>query len=133
MSETAIHQGRNVRFFRQALNIKQSELVDILGPGWSQAKLSKTEQKQELDPDERKQIADALKISPDILESFDQTIGMTVIHNTFSDFKDNSINSIAHVFQPNIHPVDKVIELYERQLKEKDKLIQELLSKIPGK
>jgi hypothetical protein len=127
MSDTAVHQGHNVRFFRQALGLKQDQLVDLLGPGWSQAKLSKTESKAELEDDEKKKIAEALNISEDLIEKFNEREGMNIIHNTFSQF---SNGAIGNAYQPIIHPVDQLIQVYERQLKELKDEIAELRKEL---
>jgi transcriptional regulator with XRE-family HTH domain len=127
MNEATIHEGHNVRFFRQALGMKQDQLVDLLGPGWSQAKLSKIESKAKLEEDELKKIADALSVSPELIERFDQQSGMNIIHNTFSQF---SNGAIGNAYQPVIHPVDQLIAVYERQLKELKEEIAELRKEL---
>ena len=45
-----IHEGRNVKKFRELLGLNQQELSDKLGPGWSQKKVSLLEGKPEIDP-----------------------------------------------------------------------------------
>ena len=47
MSKT-IHQGRNVKRFREMLGIKQEGLAYELGDDWNQKKISLLEQKEEL-------------------------------------------------------------------------------------
>jgi transcriptional regulator with XRE-family HTH domain len=129
MSETTVHQGHNVRFFRQAIDMKQDELVDLLGEGWSQAKLSKIESKIVLEPDERKKIAEALNIGEELIEKFNPQMGMNIIHNTFSQF---SNGAIGNAYQPTIHPVDQLIQVYEKHLQELKAEIAELRKELLG-
>ena len=44
--EQKIHQGRNVKRFREMLNIKQEALAFDLGEDWNQKKISLLEQKE---------------------------------------------------------------------------------------
>ena len=52
MSETntkKIHEGRNVKRFREMLGIKQDALAADLGDDWNQQKISLLEQKETID------------------------------------------------------------------------------------
>jgi hypothetical protein len=66
-----------------------------------------------------------LKVSPDAIRSFQEEAVINNISCTFHDFHDN-----AFVFQFN--PVDKIIELYEKLIKERDEKIT-LLEKLSEK
>ena len=44
--EKTIHQGRNVKRFREMLGIKQEAMAFDLGDDWSQRKISMLEQKE---------------------------------------------------------------------------------------
>lgn len=46
-----IHQGRNVKRFREMLGIKQEALASELGEDWNQRKISILEQKETIEPD----------------------------------------------------------------------------------
>jgi hypothetical protein len=50
MSKT-IHQGRNVKRFREMLGIKQEGLALELGDDWNQRKISLLEQKEVIEPE----------------------------------------------------------------------------------
>jgi len=133
-----IHQGRNVKRFREMLGIKQEALAYELGEDWSQKKISALEQKEEIEASLLSQIAEALKLPVDAFKSFDEEQAVNIISNTFtcSDFKDNA--SVMN-FNPTFDPVDKIIQLheekialYERMLKEKDEMmarLEKLISK----
>jgi transcriptional regulator with XRE-family HTH domain len=57
-----IHEGRNVKRFREMLGIKQDALAADLGDDWNQQKVSLLEQKETIDPVLLQQISSALKI-----------------------------------------------------------------------
>ncbi len=67
-------------------------------------------------------IGKILKVSPDAIRSFQEEAVINNISCSFQDFHDNS-----SVFQFN--PVEKIIELYDKLLKEKDEKIA-LLEKL---
>ncbi|MGN6603607.1 MAG: hypothetical protein ACTHK8_14230 [Ginsengibacter sp.] len=46
-----IHQGRNVKRFREMLGIKQEALAIELGDDWNQKKISLLKQKETIDND----------------------------------------------------------------------------------
>ncbi|MBN8675393.1 MAG: helix-turn-helix transcriptional regulator [Chitinophagales bacterium] len=123
MTEKTIHEGRNVKRIREILGVKQDVLA--LELGISQQAISALEQKEALDKDMLEKIGKALKVSPDAIRSFQEEAVINNISCTFHDFHDNS-----SVFQFN--PVDKIIELYDKLLKEKDEKIA-LLEKMLNK
>lgn len=47
--ETKIHEGRNIKRFREMLGIKQDALAADLSEDWNQQKISLLEQKQTID------------------------------------------------------------------------------------
>ena len=128
--EQKIHQGRNVKRFREMLNIKQEGLAYDLGEEWNQKKISLLEQKDVIEENLLKQISAVLKIPVEAFQNFDEEQAINIISNTFSDFKDGASAINLHpVFNP-IHEVLKLheekIALYERMLKEKDEMMTKL-------
>ncbi len=132
--EQKIHQGRNVKRFREMLGIKQDALAYDLGEDWNQKKISMLEQKDIIEEDILRQISIALKIPVEAFQNFDEEQAVNVIANTYSfqDFKDNAVAS-GFSYQPSFNPVDKIVELYdekialyERMLKEKDEMMERL-------
>ncbi|OXA86791.1 helix-turn-helix domain-containing protein [Flavobacterium hercynium] len=132
--EQKIHQGRNVKRFREMLGIKQESLAFDLGEEWNQKKISMLEQKDVIEDNLLKQISDALKIPVQAFQNFDEEQAVNVIANTYSfqDFKDNAVAS-GFSYQPSYNPFDKIvklyeekIELYERMLREKDEMMRRL-------
>ena len=129
-----VHQGRNVKRFREMLGIKQEALAYELGDDWTQKRISLLEQKEEIEPNILEQVAKVLRINPDAIKNFDEDSAINYINN----FNDNSINHGAfNNYHCNINPVDRWIEaleenkkLYERLLqseREKVEMLQELL------
>ena len=126
MSEKIVHQGRSVKRIREILGVKQDQLAIDLGI--SQQSVSLLEGKEIIDPKMLEDVAKALHVSVEAIKNFDEEATINIISNTFSDFKDNAsaINSNCHL---TFNPLEKVIELYERMLKEKDEQIAKLQEK----
>jgi transcriptional regulator with XRE-family HTH domain len=132
--EHKVHEGRNVKRFREMLGIKQEALAYDLGNGWNQKKISLLEQKESIELPLLEQISSTLKIPVEAFQNFDEEQAMNIISNTF-DLKDNAINNIAsglnHQFSFN--PIDKMVELYERMLQQQKEMIERLEKLIQEK
>lgn len=131
-TDRKVHEGRNVKRFREMLGIKQDALAIELGDDWNQQKISLLEQKETIDAPLLEQISAALKIPVEAIENFDEEQAVNIIASTFHD------SAVANTFnegaQANFHctfnPIDKWLEaleenkkLYERMIKEKDDMI----------
>jgi transcriptional regulator with XRE-family HTH domain len=132
MSDTTktIHQGRNVKRFREMLGLKQEALALELGDDWNQKKVSLLEAKEEIEPQLLEQVAKVLKVPVEAIKNFDEQAAVNIISNTFQDFKDNAVANANHC---TFNPLDKVIELYERMLKDKNEMIEKLEKLLSGK
>ena len=118
-----IHQGRNVKRFREMLGIKQEALASELGDDWNQKKISLLEQKETIEPDLLEQVAKALKVPAEAIKNFDKEGIFNIIGNTYND------SSASVNYQPTFNPIDKIVELYDSLVKsEKEKV--EMLQKI---
>jgi len=131
-----IHEGRNVKRFREMLGIKQDALAFELGEDWNQQKISLLEQKETIDTAMLQQISAALKIPAEAIQNFDEEQAVNVIANTFGDnaYVGNpnstfNINPLAEIKQ--LH--EEKMALYERILKEKDEMIARLEQLIKAK
>lgn len=131
-TEKKIHQGRNVKRFREMLGMKQEALAAELGDDWSQKRVSLLEAKEEIEPEVLDQVAKVLKVPTEAIKNFDEQSAINIISNTFHDFKDNAIASAMN-YQCSFNPIDKIvqlynekIELYERMLKDKTEMIEKL-------
>lgn len=129
LMEQKIHQGRNVKRFREMLGIKQEGLAFDLGDEWNQKKISLLEQKDVIEDDLLKQISNILKIPVEAIQNFDEEQAVNIIANTFDN--GSILNGINH--NPTFHPIDKLVQLheekialYERMLKEKDEMMARL-------
>lgn len=134
MTTKNIHQGRNIKRFREMLGIKQEALAFELGEDWNQKKISLLEQKETIEAAILAQVAHILKLPVEAIENFDEEQAVNVIANTFHD------NAAVINNNPTFHPVDKLIQiheekivLYERMLKEKDEMMARLERFIQGK
>jgi transcriptional regulator with XRE-family HTH domain len=126
-----VHQGKNIKRFREMLGIKQERLASEMGEDWSQKRISVLEQKEVIEQDILDQVARILNVNSEAIKNFDED---SVISN-INTFYDNS----AFNFQCTFNPIDKWLEameenkkLYERLLqseKEKVELLQRLLEK----
>lgn len=108
--------------FRQMLGMKQDLLASIMGDDWSQIKVSRLEAKEEIEPDILDEVARALKIPAEAIKNFDEEAAISIVANTFTDFKDNASASAMNYY-PTFNPIDKIVELYEALLKsEREKI-----------
>jgi len=121
-SNRTIHQGRNVKRFREMLGIKQDALAADLGDDWNQQRVSLLEQKETIDDKLLQQLSAVLKIPVEAIKSFDEEQAVNVIANTFGDN--------ACVANPNstfnFNPIDKMVELYERIIQQQKEMIEKL-------
>jgi transcriptional regulator with XRE-family HTH domain len=136
--EQKIHQGRNVKRFREMLGIKQEALAFDLGNDWNQKKISMLEQKEVIENDILDQISHALKIPVEAFQNFDEEQAVNIIANTFHEGAIAVGHNSGHV-SSTINPIDKIVQiheekiaLYERMLKEKDEMMLRL-EKLIGK
>ncbi|KAA5537255.1 helix-turn-helix transcriptional regulator [Taibaiella lutea] len=126
-----IHEGRNVKRFREMMGIKQEALAYDLGEDWNQKKISLLEQKETIDTPILQQIATVLKIPVEAFQNFDEEQAINIISNTFHDGA--VANAGTANFNCTFNPLDKVMELFERLLaseREKVELMKEILEKM---
>ncbi|QQU04744.1 helix-turn-helix domain-containing protein [Myroides odoratus] len=137
--EHKIHQGRNVKRFREMLGIKQEVLAFDLGEDWNQKKISVLEQKEVIDNSLLQQISKVLKIPVEAIENFDEQQAINIINNTITN-NDNAVMHALYINNAKINPVDAIVKLheekialYERMLKEKDEMMNRLEKLIQSK
>ncbi|WP_107809433.1 helix-turn-helix domain-containing protein [Elizabethkingia sp. YR214] len=139
MPNKKIHQGRNIKRFREMLGIKQEALAFELGDDWNQKKISLLEQKDTVEKDILEQVAKILKVPTEAIENFDEEQVVNIISNTVNN-NDNASGNSLYNYYPTFNPIDKVVELYdekialyERMLKEKDDMMARFEKLIEGK
>ena len=130
--EQKIHQGRNIKRFREMLGIKQEALAYDLGEDWNQKKISLLEQKDVIEDPLLQKIAEVLKIPVEAFQNFNEEQAVNIIANTINN-NDNSVMHSLYSSNATINPLEKIIELhdekialYERMLKEKDEMMARL-------
>jgi len=127
-----IHHGRNIKRFREMLGLKQEALAIELGDDWSQKKVSRLEENEQIPDDILEQVSKALRVPVEAIKQFDPE---TAINNIQNNYDSSVINSqINYQFSP----IDKLLEvmeenkkLYERLLaaeKEKVALLEKILN-----
>lgn len=130
--EQKIHQGRNVKRFREMLGIKQEVLAFDLDI--SQQKISQLEQKEIIENDLLQKISEVMKIPVEAFQNFDEEAAINIISNTFNNH-DHSSPQFASVINnsPSFHPLDKMVELYERIIQQQKEMIEKLENLIQDK
>lgn len=136
MPTNNIHEGRNIKRFREMLGIKQEALAADLGDDWTQRKISLLEQKETIEPALLQQIAGVLKIPVEAFQHFDEEHAVNIIANTI----DNGAIGYQRNDSCTFNPIDKLVQfheekiaLYERMLKEKDEMMARLEKLIEKK
>ncbi len=124
-----IHEGRNIKRFREMLGIKQDALAIDLGDDWNQQKISLLQQKETIDTALLQQISAALKIPVEAIQNFDEELAVNIISNTFND----QANGYNYYPTFNFNPIEKMIELYERMLHQQKEMIEKMERLIEGK
>lgn len=104
------------------LGLKQEALAIALGEEWSQKRVSLLEQKEVIEDDILRQVAEILKVPVEAIKNFSEDSVLNIISNTFTSTDTSTLNAIN--YQPTFHPIDKVIELFE----ENKKLYEQLLA-----
>ena len=137
MPNHKVHEGRNIKRFREMLGIKQDALAFDLN--MSQQAISLLEQKETIDTPLLQKISALLKIPVEAIQNFDEEHAVNIIANTVNTVNDNATGQVFQI-NPTINTSEKWMEaleeikklneekiaLYERMLKEKDEMMARL-------
>jgi transcriptional regulator with XRE-family HTH domain len=123
-----IHQGRNVKRFREMLGIKQEAFATELGEDWNQKKVSLLEQKETIEDDLLQQVAKVLKVPVEAIKNFDEQAAINVIGNNYHDNSTSNVN-----YHCTFNPIDKIVELYEALVKSEKEKVELLQKMLEGK
>lgn len=123
-----IHQGRNVKRFREMLGIKQEALAAELGEDWSQKKISVLEQQEVIESDLLKQVARVLKVPEESIKNFDEETAINVIANTFNSNDQSTLNAIN--YSCTFNPLDRLMEALEENRKLYERLLESEKEKV---
>ncbi|WP_295213599.1 helix-turn-helix transcriptional regulator [uncultured Chryseobacterium sp.] len=143
--EHKIHQGRNIKRFREMLGIKQEALAFDLGEDWNQKKISILEQKHVVEEALLQKISEVLNIPVEAFQNFDEEQAINIIANTVTTVNDQATGQLYQIHS-TIDTSEKWLEalaeirklneektaLYERMLKEKEEMM-ERLERLIGK
>jgi len=129
--EQKIHQGRNVKRFREMLGIKQEALAFDLGEDWNQKKISMLEQKEVVEEALLLKISEVMRIPVEAFQNFDEEQAINVISNTFTSNDTSTLNAINS--NCNFNPLDKMVELYERMLQQQKEMIEKFEKLLQNK
>lgn len=115
--------GRKIAKIRTFKGIKQEALATALGI--SQQAVSQLENEEKISDERLKLVAEALGVTPEIINGFDEERIFFYINNV----QNNSVGVVNGDYHNHINPTEKLIEVYERLLaSERDKI--ELLKNI---
>lgn len=127
MAET-IHQGRNIKRFREMMGLKQEALAFELGEDWNQKKISLLEGKEVVDEVLLEQVAKVLKVTPEVIKKFEEEAGINYFNSFYDNsFTDSYVNATAN--QCHFNPLDKFVEAVEKNeaLHEENRMLYERL------
>jgi len=127
-----VHEGHNIKRFREMHGIKQEAFAKLLGNEWNQRKVSTLEDKETIDPSLLPKLAEVLQVSVEAIKSFDEKARTNIFSDNYTGY--------AVSAQYNFNPIDKWIEalnekvkLYERLLESESKhsaFLEQLLDQI---
>lgn len=115
-----VHHGRNVKRFREMLDMKQEALAIELGGDWTQRRVSLLEQKENIEPETLEQVAKALKIPVKAIERLSDESAVSIIAETVN----NHDQSASVFYNPVINPIEKWVDALEENKKLYEALLQ---------
>ena len=92
----------------------------------TQQNFSNLEQREHIDSDILEKVAKAMNIPADAIKNFNEDGVINIVSSSLHD------NSGSVLYNPIFNPTDKVVELYEKLLAQKDEqiaLLKEMLEK----
>lgn len=107
------------------LGMKQDALASNMGDDWTQIKISRLEAKEEIEPAILEEVAKALKVPAEAIKNFDEESAINIVANNITGFNDHA-SVLQWNHQPTFNPIDKIVEILERTIKEKDEEIARL-------
>ena len=113
-----VHLGNNIAKLRGMRRLTQKEMASKLNLG--QPEYSKIEQRSEIDDELLNLIANALEIPAEAIKNFNEAATINIITSTLHDNAGSVNNNPVY----NFNPIEKLIELYEQIIKDKDEIIE---------
>ena len=125
-TNTTNHIGRKISRIRELRGMKQEALAFELGV--SQQAVSNMERSAEIEASLLTQVAEALGVTPEAIENFDEDKVLNIINNTFTSHDTSTLNAIN--LHPTFNPLDKLIEAYEENKRLYERLLETEKSKM---
>lgn len=124
----SIHLGRKVSRMRELLGVKQETLATELGI--TQQAVSKLEQSEKIDDDRLEQVAKILGVNVDVIKNFNEDKMHSSICNTFNNYDSASQSFQEGAIQNNINPIEKILELSDKNAALYERLLQSERDKV---
>lgn len=113
-----IHQGRNVKRFREMLGIKQEALAAKLGGNWTQKKISILEQRKFIESPLLNRLSAVMDIPSEAFTRFNEEITRQCIKSFCKHEIDGSFKDWVE------NPLDKICQLYEERIALLERLLE---------
>ena len=143
VTKSRVHHGFNISIARNRKGLKQAALADMLGI--SQQRLSQLENQRVVKDEILEKVSEATGVSVEdlktnaaaqnaILKTIEEPMSVYIENNnTISDSSNigsvgDSIGEYTQTY--NTNPLDKIVELYERLLKEEKERVKTLEKRI---
>ena len=129
MPHKQIHEGRNVKRFREMLGMKQDALAYELGEDWHQKRVSVLEARETIELPLLQRIAQIMHLPVEAFQNFDEEQAINIISNTINNHDQSAVIQYNPVFNPTEKWLDALEEnkkLYERMLQQQQEMIEQL-------
>ena len=117
-----VHLGHNIQRIREIIGYKQITLAEMVK--LSQQSISKWEQSKEIPDDILEKLAEGLGVTAEFVKNFKEEKAIYNIQSNIKYEGNSSNNSQAYYPVINNHPIDKVVELFEKLLKNETEKVE---------
>jgi len=104
-----VHEGHNVKRFREMLGIRLEALVIALGEDWSEKRVAVLESKETIEPAVLEEVAKALRVPVEAIRNFDEEKAVVNIQNNYQGSSSN-FSGLNHC---TFNPLDKLVFAFE--------------------
>lgn len=125
-SQKKVHLGHNVQRVREIVGYKQVTLAEMVK--LSQQSISKWEQSADIPDEILEKLATGLGVTVEFIKNFKEEKAIYNIQSNIKYEGNSSNNSQAYYPTINNHPIDKVVELFEKLLQNEKEKVELLTS-----